>query len=67
MRKLIAFEFLSIDGFMAGPPGHEMDFVMAGFNAEMEQDLAIQYQALDAFVMGKTRLKALRGTGPRLR
>jgi hypothetical protein len=24
MKKLIAFEFISLDGFMAGSPGHEM-------------------------------------------
>lgn len=59
MRKLIAFEFMSLDGFMAGPPGHEMDFVMAGFNREMEQDLAEQYKDLDAFVLGRTTFQSL--------
>lgn len=64
MRKLIAFEFISLDGFMAGPSGQEMDFVMSGFNREMEQDLADQYHALDAFVMGKTTFESLAGYWP---
>ncbi|MCC5883912.1 MAG: dihydrofolate reductase family protein [Halomonas sp.] len=59
MKKLIAFEFISLDGFMAGPPGQEMDFVVSGFNSEMEHDLADQYHALDAFVMGKTTFQSL--------
>ena len=54
MKKVIAFEFVSLDGFMASPPGHEMDFVMAGFNNDMEQDLAVQYKALDTFSKGET-------------
>ncbi len=64
MRKLIAFEFMSLDGYMAGPTGEEMDFVVSGFNQEMEQDLADQYQALDAFVMGKTTFNSLAGYWP---
>lgn len=59
MRKLIAFEFISLDGFMAGPPGHEMDFVLTGFDRDMEQDLAEQYKDLDAFVMGRTTFQSL--------
>ncbi|MGQ9426987.1 dihydrofolate reductase family protein [Gilvimarinus sp. F26214L] len=64
MRRLIAFEFISLDGFMAGPPGQEMDFVVSGFNQEMEQDLADQYQELDAFVMGRTTFQSLAGYWP---
>ncbi len=64
MRKLIAFEFISFDGFMAGPPGKEMDFVISHFNKDMEQDLADQYRALDALVMGKTTFQSLAGYWP---
>jgi dihydrofolate reductase len=64
MRKLIAFEFISLDGFMAGPPGQEMDFVVSGFNREMEEDLADQYHTVDAFVMGKTTFQSLAGYWP---
>jgi hypothetical protein len=55
---------MSLDGFMAGPPGQEMDFVRAGFNAEMEQNLAEQYESVDAFVMGRTTFQASQVTGP---
>jgi dihydrofolate reductase len=64
MKKLIAFEFISLDGFMAGSPGHEMDFVKDGFNDAMEENLAQQYQALDTFVMGKTTFESLAGYWP---
>lgn len=30
----------------AGPVGHEMDFVVSGFNKEVEQDLAAQAEVL---------------------
>lgn len=64
MRKLIAFEFLSIDGFMAGPPGREMDFVVSGFGDDMERDLAGQYAELDALVMGGVTFRSLSGYWP---
>lgn len=66
MGKLIAFEFLSLDGFMAGPPGSEMDFVVSGFGEDMERDLAGQYAELDAFVMGGTTFRSLAGYWPTL-
>lgn len=64
MRKLIAFEFISLDGYMAGPAGQEMDFVTSGFNEDMERDLADQYEALDAFVMGRNTFQGLAGYWP---
>lgn len=64
MRRLIAFEFLSLDGFMAGPPGEEMDFVTSSFNQAMEEDLAAQYEEIDAFVMGKTTFQSLAAYWP---
>lgn len=64
MGKLIAFEFLSIDGFMAGPPGREMDFVVSAFGEDMERDLAAQYAELDALVMGGTTFRELSGYWP---
>lgn len=44
MRNLIAFEFISFDGFMAGPPGQEMDFVISRFDKNMEQDLVDEFR-----------------------
>lgn len=64
MGKLIAFEFISLDGFMAGPPGEEMDFVVSAFSEAMERDLADQYQSVDAFVMGKTTFQSLASYWP---
>lgn len=64
MRKLVAFEFVSLDGFMAGPTGHEMDFVLAGFNNDMEKDLAEQYEAVDTFIMGRVTFQSLAGYWP---
>lgn len=64
MRKLVAFEFISLDGFMAGPSGQEMDFVVSAFNKEMEMDLADQYQSVDTFVMGKATFQSLAGYWP---
>lgn len=64
MGKLIAFEFLSMDGFMAGPPGREMDFVVSAFGDDMERDLAAQYAELDALVMGGTTFRELSGYWP---
>ena len=64
MRKLIAFEVISLDGYMAGPPGHEMDFVLSGFDHDMELDLAEQYKDLDAFVMGRTTFQSLENYWP---
>ncbi|MFC6977973.1 hypothetical protein [Microbulbifer taiwanensis] len=67
MAKLIVFEFLSLDGFMAGPPGSEMDFVVSDFGDDMERDLAEQYGELDAFVMGEPPSAVSPATGPRRR
>lgn len=64
MGKLIAFEFLSMDGFMAGPPGSEMDFVVSAFGDDMERDLAVQYAELEALVMGGTTFRELSGYWP---
>lgn len=53
MRKLIVFEFISLDGFMAGKLGKEM-----------EQDLAEQYQSIDCLIMGKITFQSLSGYWP---
>lgn len=53
MRKLIAYEFLSIDGFMAGKEGQEMNFVTENFSGEMETDIAMEYNNVDTFLFGR--------------
>lgn len=64
MRKIIAYEFLSADGYFAGPPGHEMDWVIDRFSPEMTEDIARQYEELDAFIMGRTTFESLAGYWP---
>lgn len=64
MRKLIAYEFLSIDGCFSGPEGHEMDFVTDTMDAANGADIARQYEEIDAFVMGRTTYESLAGYWP---
>ena len=59
MRKLIAYEFLSIDGYMAGRNGQEMDFVTKNFLDEMETDIAMEYKKVDTFLFGRTTYESL--------
>ena len=40
MRKLIAYEFLSLDGYKAGRVREEMDFVTQPFMVKMKMDIA---------------------------
>ncbi|MEQ8446380.1 MAG: dihydrofolate reductase family protein [Pelagibacterium sp.] len=59
MTKIIAYEFLSIDGKFEGPQGQEMDFVQKGFCEAIEQDIARQYASLSAFIMGRKTFDSL--------
>lgn len=64
MRKLIAYEFLSINSCFSGPEGHEMDFVTDTMDAANGADIARQYGEVDAFVMGRTTYDSLAGYWP---
>ncbi len=59
MRKLIAYEFLSLDGYMAGRNGQEMDFVTQNFINEMETDIASEYNNVDIFLFGRITYESL--------
>lgn len=59
MRKLIAYEFLSVDGYMAGRKGEEMDFVTNNFLDEMEADIALEYKNTDLFLFGRITYESL--------
>lgn len=59
MKKVIAYEFLSLDGFMAGKEGREMDFVTENFLPEIEADIAGEYDRAGAFLMGRTTYEIL--------
>ncbi|ASR36203.1 hypothetical protein BAY61_15645 [Prauserella marina] len=64
MSRLLAYEFLSLDGHFEGPEGHEMDFVTQRFSRGIEEDLAAQYGEVGAFVMGRTTFDSLAGYWP---
>lgn len=64
MASLIVYEFLSLDGFFEGPKGQEMDFVQSAFLPSMERDIADQYDAVEAFVMGRRTFDLLGGYWP---
>lgn len=59
MRKLIAYEFLTLDGYMAGNEGEEMDFVTQHFLTEMEMDIAQDYENIDTFLFGRKTYESL--------
>ena len=64
MAQLIAYEFVSVDGLFEGASGHEMDFVREGFSPEIESDIAEQYSAVSAFVMGRVTFDKLASYWP---
>lgn len=64
MASLIVYEFLSLDGYFEGPEGQEMDFVQAAFLPSMEQDIADQYETVEAFVMGRRTFDSLASYWP---
>jgi dihydrofolate reductase len=64
MPRIVAYEFMSLDGCFSGPTGSEMDFVTGGFSTEMEEDIARQYESVDAFIMGRTTFDSLAGYWP---
>lgn len=64
MTKIIAYEFLSIDGHFKGRDGAEMDFVHAGFSPRIEKDIGSQYESISAFIMGRRTFDSLAGYWP---
>ncbi|UNY99836.1 dihydrofolate reductase family protein [Zhouia spongiae] len=64
MRKIIAYEFLTIDGYMAGREGQEMDFVTRNFLNEMESDIAKEYKDVDTFLFGRVTYESLSNYWP---
>ena len=64
MQKLVVYELISLDGRFSGPEGHEMDWVQSDLNAEIEDDIARQYEGVDAFIMGRTTFDSLAGYWP---
>ena len=52
MRKIIAVEFVTLDGFVSGP-GLEMDWVEKIYTDEIAQALGEGQQSVDTFLLGR--------------
>lgn len=52
MRKIIAVEFVTLDGFVAGPDG-ELDWVEKIYTDEIAQALGEGQQSVDTFLLGR--------------
>ncbi|GLV60496.1 pyrimidine reductase [Dictyobacter sp. S3.2.2.5] len=52
MRKIIAVEFMTLDGFVSGP-GLEMDWVEKIYTDEIAQALGEGQQSIDTFLLGR--------------
>jgi dihydrofolate reductase len=52
MRKIIAVEFVTLDGFVSGP-GLEMDWVEKIYTDEIAQALGEGQQSIDTFLLGR--------------
>jgi dihydrofolate reductase len=59
MRKLIALEFLSVDGLIAGPAGRELDWVREQFTSAINRDIVMQYEAVGSFLLGRTTYESM--------
>ena len=61
MRKVIAFEFVTLDGFTARSNG-EFDFGVS--DPEMDQDTHEYLKSIDAIILGRTTYQILGGFWP---
>ncbi len=52
MRKIIAVEFVTLDGFVSGPAG-ELDWVEKIYTDEIAQALGEGKQPVDIFLLGR--------------
>lgn len=58
MRKIIAVEFMTLDGFVSGP-GRAMDWVEKTYTDEIAQALGEGQQAVDTFLLGRITYQGL--------
>ena len=58
MRKIIAVEFMTLDGFVSGP-GREMDWVEKTYTDEIAQALGEGQKAVDTFLLGRVTYQGL--------
>lgn len=65
MRRLIASEFVSVDGYIVGPK-EDMSWVMKNFNEEMGKYAGDLMASMDAVLLGRTTYQIMAGVWPNL-
>lgn len=63
MRKVIAAEFVTLDGLMSDP-NDEMDWVLSSFNEEMAREVAAQQKSIDTMLLGRVTYEIFAGYWP---
>ncbi len=63
MRKVIASEFVSLDGYMVGP-NEDISWVMNSFNAEMSQYEVNLMKSMDTILLGRVTYEIMANHWP---
>jgi dihydrofolate reductase len=63
VRRLIASEFVSADGYIVGP-GEDMNWVMKNFNEEMGKYAGDLMESMDAVLLGRATYQIMAGAWP---
>ena len=63
MRKIIASEFVSADGYMVGP-NEDMSWVMGNFNEEMGKYAADLMESMDTILLGRVTYQIMANAWP---
>jgi len=65
MRRIIASEFISADGYIVGP-GNDMSWVMNNFNEEMGKYAGDLMQSMDTVMLGRVTYEIMVNAWPNL-
>ncbi|HZW57530.1 MAG TPA: dihydrofolate reductase family protein [Nitrososphaerales archaeon] len=65
MRKIIASEFVSADGYMSGPK-EDMGWVMNNFNEEMGKYAGDLMESMDTVLLGRVTYGIMAGAWPNM-
>jgi len=65
VRRIIASEFVSADGFMVGPK-EDMSWVMNGFNEEMGKYAGGLMESMDTVLLGRVTYEIMAGAWPNM-
>ena len=63
MRRIVASEFVSADGYMVGP-NEDMSWVMGNFNEEMGKYAADLMESMDTILLGRVTYQIMAGAWP---